>query len=87
MRYFRISFDNFLSQMVLQSTRGNNILDLLLSNYGDMVCDVKIGNLYLITILLRLMSTSIRNRKSSKKELKFQKGRSAHAVGLYIYLQ
>ena len=38
-------FGNFLSQKVLQSTRGNNILDLLLSKYSDMVCDIKIGEL------------------------------------------
>ena len=40
-----ILFDHFLSQMVLQSTRGNNILDLVLTSNSDMVCDVKVGEL------------------------------------------
>ena len=35
--------DNFLTQMVLQPTRGNNILDIVLTNNSDMVCDVEVG--------------------------------------------
>ena len=31
--------DNFLNQMVLQPTRGDNILDLILTNHSDMVSD------------------------------------------------
>ena len=32
--------DNFLTQMVLQPTRGDSILDLVLTNNSDVICDV-----------------------------------------------
>ena len=35
--------DNFLSQMVLQPTRGNTILDLVLTNNSDVICDTEVG--------------------------------------------
>ena len=35
--------DNFLTQMVLQPTRGNNILDLVLTNNSDVICDAEVG--------------------------------------------
>ena len=35
--------DNFLTQMVLQPTRENNILDLVLTNNIDLVVDVEVG--------------------------------------------
>ena len=38
-----ILFDNFLTQMVLQLTRGNNILDLVLTNNSDVICDAEVG--------------------------------------------
>ena len=34
---------NFLNQMVLQPTRDDSILDLILTNYSDMVSDVEVG--------------------------------------------
>ena len=35
--------DNFLTQMVLQPTRGDSILDLVLTNNSDVICDVEVG--------------------------------------------
>ena len=35
--------DNFLTPMVLQPTRGNNILDLVLTNKSDVICDAEVG--------------------------------------------
>lgn len=35
--------DNFPTQMVLEPTRGNNILDLVLTNNSDMVCGTEVG--------------------------------------------
>ena len=41
--FWDIVSDNFLIQMVSQPTRGNNVLDLVLTNNSDMVCDVEAG--------------------------------------------
>ena len=35
--------DNFLTQMVPQHTRGNKILDLVLTNNSDVICDVEVS--------------------------------------------
>ena len=35
--------DNFLTQMVLKHTTGVSILDLVLTNNSDVICDVEVG--------------------------------------------
>ena len=41
--FSNILLDNFLTQMVLEPTRGNNILDLVLSNTPDCIYDAEVG--------------------------------------------
>ncbi len=35
--------DNFLKQTVIDPTKGNNILDLVLTNTGNMISDLDVG--------------------------------------------
>lgn len=69
MSHFWIHSDNFLNQLVLQPTRGNNILDLILTDNNDMVCDITVGEL--ISCRNIITFNAIVNpyyRKSSKQE-------------------
>ena len=43
--------DNFLSQMVLQPTRRDSILDLVLTKYSDVIVTSRLVNQFRITIL------------------------------------
>ena len=49
--------ENFLTQMVLEPTRGDNILDLVLSNTTDCIYDAEVGELFLIIIPFPLRLT------------------------------
>ena len=61
--------DNFLNQMVLHPTRGDNILDLILPNNCDMVLDVDIGEpISDHNIITFKANVNPYQRKSSKKE-------------------
>ena len=35
--------DNFLKQVVTEPTRGDNILDLILTNNSNMIRDIEVG--------------------------------------------
>ena len=41
--FINVVNDNFLKQLVNQPTRDNNILDLILTNKENLVCDLEIG--------------------------------------------
>ena len=61
--------DNFLNQMVLQPTRGDNILDLILTNHSDMVSDVEVGeSISDHNIVTFKTNVNPYQRKSSKRE-------------------
>ena len=68
--------DNFLNQMVLQQTRGDNILDLILTNHSDMVSDVEVGEpISDHNIVTFKTNINPYQRKSSKREFyNFEKG-------------
>ena len=62
--------DNFLNQMVLHPTRGDNILDLILTNNCDMVLDVEIGEpISNHNIITFKANVNPYQRKSSKRVL------------------
>ena len=67
--------DNFLTQVVLQPTRENNILDLVLTNNIDLVADVEVGepisehNI----ISIRVNVNPYRNQSSKKGFYHFDK--------------
>ena len=42
--------DNFPTQMVVQPTRGNKILDLVLTNNSDVICDVEVSEPILVNV-------------------------------------
>ncbi len=42
--FLRVLQDNFLTQVVTEPTRGGNILDLVLTNNENMICEVDVGS-------------------------------------------
>ena len=73
--FYEILSDNFLNQMVLQPTRGDNILDLItnsdliLTNHSDMVSDVEVGEpISDHNIVTFKTNVNPYQRKSSKRE-------------------
>ena len=41
--FLKVSKDNFLKQVVMEPTRGDNILDLVLTDNGNMIRNVQVG--------------------------------------------
>ena len=80
--------DNFLKQVVLEPTRGNNILDLILTNREDSITQVEIGGQLgnndhrEIRYKLKWEDTY-----SSKNTVKIPDFRRANFEGLRLYLQ